>query len=257
MKNLMTLLLTLGLATMLTGCVQMKFDTDLKKDGSGTMDMTITMSDVLAEVIAEDAEGSDEIKDLAEMMSLEKKELEKRLKGHDVKIKKFKKGKFNDKEGVNIALEFGNLEALSYAVSQTSNDGGFGLAVFDLGGGKYNLRVHDYGFPVPGEEAGEEESGDVDMEDLDIEDLDMEDLDPEAMQKQMALMGKLMGAMGELEFAYNITVPGNIIESNAMTTEGRTCSWLINASNMMSGNSENEPDITFSAKGLKMKVLQP
>ena len=69
-------------------------------------------------------------------------------------------------------------------------------------------------------------------------------------------MGKLMGAMSELDISMKITVPGDIINSNAPLVEGRTSIWTINQSNMMSSNQDMEPVITFSAKGLKLKALE-
>ena len=73
------------------------------------------------------------------------------------------------------------------------------------------------------------------------------------MQKQMQVMGTLMGAMAELDVSLKITVPGDIIESNAPVQEGRTSIWAINSSNMMTAGQDMEPVITFSGKGLKIK----
>ncbi len=81
--------------------------------------------------------------------------------------------------------------------------------------------------------------------------------DEEKAQKQMALMGKLMGAMAELDVKFTVTVPGEVIESNAPTVEGNTSIWAVNADNMMSQQGNNmEPVITFSSKGLKIKPLK-
>ena len=49
--------------------------------------------------------------------------------------------------------------------------------------------------------------------------------DPEQMQKQMELMGKLMASISELDVSMKITVPGEIVESNAPTVEGNTSIW--------------------------------
>ncbi len=62
--------------------------------------------------------------------------------------------------------------------------------------------------------------------------------------------------MGELDISMKMTVPGDIIESNAPTVEGRTSIWNIDSSNMMSGNTDMEPNIVFSGKGLKIKAVK-
>ena len=73
----------------------------------------------------------------------------------------------------------------------------------------------------------------------------------------MEIYGKLMGAVAELDVRMTITVPGEIIESNAPTVEGNTSIWAINASNMMEQQDQDmEPVITFSSKGLKIKPIK-
>jgi len=63
--------------------------------------------------------------------------------------------------------------------------------------------------------------------------------------------------MAELDVKFTITVPGEVIESNAPTVEGNTSIWAINASNMMSQQgADMEPVITFSSKGLKITPLE-
>lgn len=246
MKRLLTLVLALAAATLLSGCVQMHMEAEIEKDGSGTLDMTVTLSDVLVEVMNEDT-GVDDMDELSGMMDMEKSELEKKIKGHGVKLKTFEKGEFNGKQGMHIVVDFQDLEGMSYAMTAITNENEGGLAVYDLGNGNYALRQFDYGWP---EEADEMEA------EAEEEPESMEDMDPEQMQKQMALMGRLMGAMGELEVAMRITVPGDIIETNAPTSEGRTSIWKIDSSNMMTAGTDMEPDIVFSAKGLKIKELK-
>ena len=51
-----------------------------------------------------------------------------------------------------------------------------------------------------------------------------------------------------------ITVPGDVIESNAPQVDGRTSVWKIDPTNMMEQQGELEPVITFSGKGLKIKA---
>ena len=81
-------------------------------------------------------------------------------------------------------------------------------------------------------------------------------MDPAQMQKQMEIMGKLMGAMAELDVSFKITVPGEIVSTNAPLTEGKTSVWSINSGNMMTMDQDMEPEIVFSGKGLKLKPIK-
>ncbi len=240
MKKLMTLMLMMALAIMATGCVQVHMDTEIEKDGSGTMEMTMSLSKVVSDVLKEEA-ADDDLAEIGDLMKMEKKEIEEKIKGHDVKIKKFKKSIVNERETLEMAFEFKSLEGLSYALNQTQGEGSEGMAIVDLGDGNYALKSYEYNWPAQAEEEEEEEE---------------EEMNPEDMQKQMELMGKLMGAMGELEFSMKITVPGDIVESNAPVVEGRTSIWNINSSNMMTAGGDMEPNIVFSGKGLKIKDLK-
>ncbi len=249
MKNLLKMFLLVAVAALMTGCVQMHMDTEIKKDGSGTMEMTMSLSQVLSEVLAEGG-AEDDLEDLGKIMKMSEKEIKEKIKGHDIKLKKFSNKKVDGKETVHMVIEFKDLEGMSYAMSQIQGSGESegGMAIMDIGDGKYALRSYDYNWPV--QEPAEEEVEEEDPMDA------MESMDPEKMQKQMELMGKLMGAMGELDFSMKVTVPGDIIESNAPVVEGRTSTWSINASNMMTAGGDMEPDIVFSSKGLKMKALK-
>ena len=250
MKNLLKISLLVALAAMMSGCVQMHMDTEIKKDGSGTMEMNLSLSPILSEIIAEGG-ADDEIADIGNIMDMNEKDLNEKIKGHDVKIKKFSTKVVDGKETLNVVMEFKDLEGMSYAMSQIqdSSKSEGGMAIMDIGNGQYALRPYVYNWPVQ-EEVEEEAAAD------DMESTENENMDPEKMQKQMENMGKLMGAMGELEFSMKITVPGDIITSNAPVTEGRTSIWTINSTNMMTAGSNMEPNIVFSSKGLKMKAIK-
>ncbi len=244
MKTMLKLILTVALIAMMSGCVQMHMDTEIKKDGSGTMKMTMSLSDVVKEAIELEA-GDDDLAKIGSLMDMEKKELEKAIKGHGVKVKKLETKTIDGKETMVIIFEFKDLKGLSFAMHELDMGGDGGMAILDVGDGNYALRPYEYDFPIK-EEVEEEEE----------EEMSMDDMDPEKMQKQMEIMGKMMGAMGELDVSMIITVPGEIVESNAPTVEGRTSTWSINASNMMSGETDMEPNIVFSSKGLKLKAIK-
>ena len=250
MKTLLKISLLVALAALMTGCVQMHMNTEIKKDGSGTMDMTMSLSAVVTEAMAEmGSDGmDDDLAGIGELMEIDEKELNNSVKAHDVKVKKFEKSMVEGRETLHVVFEFKDLEGLSYALSEVMGEGDGGLAILDIGDGQYALRPYEYNWPDKAEVEEEEEETDVE--------LNADDMDPEKMQKQMAMMGKLMGAMGELEVSMIITVPGDIISSNAPVVEGKTSTWTINSGNMMTAGGDMEPNIVFSSKGLKLKALK-
>ncbi len=251
MKRLMTLMLMVALAALTSGCVQMQMDTDINKDGSGTLDLTMSLSAVVTEAINEMGADSmeDEMQDIGRLMDMEEKEFKKSIKGIDVDLKNFKQSIVDGRETINIKLKFKDLENMSLALREIMGGDENGLGILDAGDGNFVLKPHEYNWPALAEEEADEsdEMGNMD---------DMANMDPEKMQKQMALMGKLMGAMGELDINMSVTVPGEIVNSNAPTVEGRKSTWAINSSNMMSGATDMEPNIVFSGKGLKIKAVK-
>ncbi len=247
MKRILTMMLMVALAALMSGCIQMHMDTNIEKDGSGTMEMTMSLSAVVTEAINEmGADGmDDDMEEIGNLMKMEEKDLKESIKDLDVDLVKFKQSIVDGRETVQLAFKFKDLENLSLALREFMGGEDQGLAILDNGDGNFVVSTHDYNWPpLPDEE-----------EEV-IEAESMEDMDPEKMQKQMALMGKLMGAMGELDISMTMTVPGDIIESNAPTVEGRKSIWSINSSNMMSGGTDMEPHIVFSGKGLKIKAVK-
>jgi len=248
MKILLKISLLVALAALMTGCVQMHMNTEIKKDGSGTMEMTMSLSKVVTEAMTEmGSDGmDDDLEGIGNLLNVDEKELKKSAKSHDVKVKKFKRSVVEGRETLNVVFGFKDLEGLSYALSEVMGEGDGGLAIMDIGDGQYALRPYEYNWPEKAEEEVEEAE----------EVMGEDDMDPEKMQKQMELMGKLMGAMGELEIGMIITVPGDIISSNAPVVEGRTSTWKVDSSNMMTAGGDMEPNIIFSSKGLKLKAMK-
>jgi len=249
MKKLMMIFLLAAVAALTTGCIQMHMDTVIEKDGSGTADITMSLSKAVSESLEEIAEADmSEGMDLESLMDLDKSEFEKEIKGHGVKVKKFERGIVDGRETIQISMDFQDLEGLSYAMNEFMDGEDNGMAILDNGDGTYVLKSYQYDWP--------DDEDDQDDEDDAEESKSPEEMDPEQMQKQMALMGKLMGAMGELEISMKITVPGEIVESNAPTVEGKTSIWRIDSSNMMTAGGDMEPNIVFKAKGLKLKPVK-
>jgi len=247
MKKLMILLALTCLAA--GGCVQMQMDTVIEADGSGTLTMSYAMSPSVAEALAELSEiPGNEAGDAPTMDDFDVKKIREACQNHGCKLKKFEMK--DDQTGVSFEIAFPSLQALSEALSEggTGDSGMGGFALYRLADGNYAIDSYEPKSRPADEEAETEEE--MDMEEA------MAEMDPEAMQKSMAVMGKLMGSMGELDIRMSMTVPGDFVKQNAHRVEGRTAIWEINSSNMMDPSAQAEPEIVFSGAGLKIKALE-
>lgn len=252
MKKLMLLFVFTAAALSLNGCVKLKSLTEIKDDGSGTVEITVSVSpDVKAALLEmkelDDKQGKD--MDMPLLGDMTKADLEKGLKGQGVKVRKFEKGMVDGRETMDVVMAFDDLKGFSLAMGQVmgGSDSGDGMGIFDAGDGNFVLKQAHYDFPAPAVEEEKEAEAEAPAA--------PGDMDPEKMQKQMALAGKLMAAMSELDINLQITVPGDIVSSNAPETDGRTSIWAVNAGNMMSMQQDFNPEIVFSGKGLKIKAM--
>ena len=244
-------LLVAAAALTLSGCIQMHSATTIEKDGSGTASFQLSFSQGVSEALKEmqtmDMDmGSD--MEMPDFSKVDKEELEKAAKEHGVKITRFSRDPVDGRETLAVEMSFEDLKGLSFMMNRVmgegSDNGGFGI--FDNGDGNFILMSATYEYPGQEAEAAEET----------VETESTSEMDPEMMGKQMELMGKLMASMSELSVHMEITVPGDIVKSNAPKVEGRTSIWTVDSTNMMSmqGESDMEPEIVFSAKGLKIKA---
>lgn len=250
MKKLLLCLLTAVLVAGLSGCVRMHSATEIKDDGSGTATLDLSLSQATADAIKEmqaidpSASGDMEMPDFTD---LDRKNIDKVAKQYDVKVTEFENSSADGRLSVRMAFAFKDLKGLSAVMAAAmGEDPEDGMGIYATGDGNYVLKQATYEFPDYPEledDADEEEAAPAAPTEP----------SPEQMQKQMEIMGKLMGAMAELDVNLQITVPGDIIETNAPVQDGRTSIWTINSSNMMTAGSDMEPVITFSGKGLKIK----
>ena len=198
-------------------------------------------------------EGQD--MDGPEFDKINREDLEKSIKGHGVKITKFEKDTSEGNMKMDLAVEFEDLKGLSYVMGKImGGEPGDGMGIYETADGNFVLKKAIYDFPAePADEAEEAKPTDETSSEGKASTMTEE----EKGQKQMALMGKMMGAMAELDIKFTITVPGEVIESNAPVVEGNTSVWAINAGNMMSQqDNDMEPVITFSSKDLKIKPIK-
>ena len=254
MKRMLLAILIVVLAAGLSGCVRMYSTTDIKDDGSGTATIEIGMTRSVADAIQELQEidpnaGGDQ--KMPSLSDINKAEIEKNLKPYNVKLTSFEKSDADSTESIKMTFAFQDLKGLSAAMgAATGETPEEGLGIYAAPDGNYVLKQATYDFsdfPLQKDEEAEAAK----------EPEEQPQPTPEQMQKQMAIMGKLMGALSELDVRMEITVPGDIVSTNAPEQKGRTSIWTINQSNMMTAGQDMSPVITFSGKGLHLKhVLQ-
>ena len=251
MKKLLVPTLVILAALNLSGCVILHSATEIAADGSGTMTMSVSMSETVQQGLREMKEldgGQSGDMDFPMFEDITKDKLAAAGKDWGVKIDKFDKSTADGRQSLEIALSFKDLKGFSYVMGHIMGDASEkgGLGIFDAGDGNLVLRQTEYDFPdVPAEEEAEDAAADAPAE-----------MDPEKMGKQMEIMGKMMSALAELDVKMEVTVPGDIVSTNAPQTEGRTSIWTINSTNMMSAEANMDPEVVFSGKGLKIKPLK-
>jgi hypothetical protein len=244
MKRPLVLALLLTLCLGLTGCMQVVMNTNIKEDGSGTMFMSYSMSKDVADAMAQLQEmgpmqgmGDQSPPDFSDF---NKADLEKECKKYGATLKSFKETDADGRKGMEMELEFKDLNALNGVMSGSMGGNGGGFGIFKMDDGNYIL-------------VGVEPTEDEDAEEDKPVETPPAQPDPAQMGKMMEVMGKLMGSISELNVTMRITVPGDVIKNNAPKVEGRTLIWEINSENMMSaGDQFGEPEIIFSGKGLKI-----
>lgn len=239
----LTLIVTIILmAIVLSGCIQIKMETKLKKDASGKGKVELTIVQSVTEAL-------DEVKDIEDLpetlignlAALDGEALKDAVTDRDVKIKKFKSRIEDGCRKVSFEVDFKTLEDYSFVLATAFEEEGAGFGIFDAGNG--NLRLKDAEYDVPARDVEEDE-------------IELENPSDEAMDKYLELVPKINAAMGEVEVVNIITVPGDVIESDATETNGRTCTWRLDFATIRSDKDSLKPNIVFSGKGLKIEPMQ-
>lgn len=251
MKKLVLILAALLALGSLTGCLRMHNEVTIEKDGSGstTFELGITQSvaDALTELQELDPGNQD--MSMPALDEINKEEIEKAIEPYGVKLTHFERSTVEGRENIAMAFDFKDLKGLSAAMAAVmGEEGGEGFGIYDAGDGNLVLKQATYDLSdMPRPEKDDE---------VETEVKSPPSQDPETMQKQMEIVGKLMQSMSELDVRMEITVPGDIVETNAPEQDGRTSIWVINGENMMTQGQDMEPVITFSGKGLKIKTIE-
>jgi hypothetical protein len=246
MRRIVTALAILALAG-LGGCVQFHSDLVLEKDGSGTMTMTFSMSEEMLEAMEsmQDMPGG-QGPDGPSADMLERDQLEKMAKHYGVKIQDYQDSVVDGRKTTKVVLAFDDYAKAACLMTSMSSDSEESLVLVKLASGDYALRNGTPDCPEPPAEmeAEAEESAAAEPGEA----------DPEAMGKAMEAMGKMMAAMSEMELVMTVSVPGDVVSTNAHETDGHTVTWRINAENMMAMQGGFEPEVVFSGQGLKLKA---
>jgi len=232
---------------MVGGCMKIHTDTTIEKDGSGTATLHFSMAQEVSEAMEElsDMPNSQMEDAPPSPTAITRDEVEKAAAMYGVKVKRFEKLTDAGRDGFEMELAFKRLADLSHVLAGVMGGGEEGLSLFSTGDGNFVLTSAKLDLPdEPDEEFEVEADATVSPEDMSQED----------MQKSMAVMQKMMAHMNELDILMKITVPGDVIESNAPQVDGRTSIWKIDSTNMMEQQGEHEPVIKFSGKGLKIKA---
>jgi hypothetical protein len=238
-----SLLLLVPVLALLGGCVHFHSAIEIGPDGAGTCTMSYAMSRSVAEAIAEmealspAAEGEQHAPTLSDF---DRTEMEKRARDNGVTIRKFEQKTVDGRETLTIEMAFTTVTGLSRVLDQASD--GTVLTILREGDNYRLTSIPDPNPPAPAEEPESESPAAAEAAGS-----------PEDSAKMMQVMGKLMQSIEELDIRFEVTVPGDIVESNAPQVEGRTSIWAITAENMMESQGEGmDPEIIFAGGGVKI-----
>ncbi len=226
----------------LAGCVKMSTEVNVDARGGGTASLSASIgTDVLAALTEMGKSGGNGmVGDVPDVAAIDRAWVEKRAGGHGVAVTKFSNAVAGGRRSVELAVTFADLKGLSWLLHDlaAASGGGDGLGLFAATGGNFELRPARYDFPAAAKKPAAAPATPT----------------PEQAQRQMELAGKLMGAIAEMDVTMKLTVPGDIVSSNAPKVEGRTSIWTINANNMMEAQNDMSPRIVFAGKGLSLKA---
>ncbi len=245
------------------GCIKTDDKTTLAKDGSGTVDVTITidmskmkeMKDMFSAMMPQTPPAAEPAMEGEPAMGepaapkkeddgfssqFSREEVEKDLKKYEgLELKDYKTETTDGKQVVHMVIAFKSWESLcksgatgNKAITLTKGEDGNYTIVFDAMGGQG---------PGAGGAGGADAGG----------------ADAGAMMEGMLPM--LEGFMGGLEFKSAITVPGAIIETNGTKSEdGATVSWSMAWKDITASIKEKKKDgtlmkVTFKGEGIDLK----
>ena len=241
-RQSLLILALLSLTLLFAGCIEIQMETELKKDGSGTGKMELTLSPQVTEIMAR-YEGISDMPatDITHMANLDGKELQAVAGKANVKIKNFKSEVRDGRKTVSFKTEFKSLEDYSWVLGYVMDETGGGFGVFAGEEGQLIFKEAMYDFSA-----------------LEADDTEAEELtnpSEETMEKYLEMMDVIKGDMSALKFVHVIKVPGDVLESDATETKGRTCTWDLDFATILGDKDSMLPRIVFSSKGVKIKPM--
>ena len=185
--------------------------------------------------------------DVTAMANLDGDELKAIARKADVKIKDFRSGVKDGRRTVSMKMEFDSLEGYSWVVGHVFQEVGDGFGVFAGEDGQLIFKEARYDFSAL-------ESADA-AEPDELAEPDLSSPSAETMDMYFEMMNVIKAAMPEVKFINVVTVPGEVIETDATEQDGRTCTWTLDFAAIMSDKDNLKPRIVFSSKGLKIEPL--
>ncbi|MBK7769569.1 MAG: hypothetical protein IPI48_03270 [bacterium] len=233
----MTMFALVAVLVMLAGCVKLRSTIVIDADGSGTCTLNYGMSKDVADAIAVMGESDEDGEKAPTLDDFDRARMEKLAKANGVTIKSYERTNVDGRDDLAIVMKFKDVTGLSRVMQSGENQV---MAIRRTEDGNYMLTmITDPNPPAP--EPVEAVEADEDAPAAAGED----------PAKAMEAMGKLMASISELDVRMEITVPGNVLSSNAPAVEGRTSIWTINAANMMeSQGGDMSPMIAFDKGGV-------
>lgn len=241
-RPILQLMMITSLLFLLAGCIEVRMETDLNGDGSGHGEIEIAICPAVTAKLAETAHLTDmprtEVGDIAE---LDDARLQVLAAPAGVTVSGFESRVIEGRRTVSFAMEFGSLEGYSWVLGNVFDEVGDGLGVFAGQDGNLVFKEAQY-----------------DMSDLvgKVPALP-ERTDPgdEAMDMFMELRGVINAHVADARVVNVITVPGDVIDTDATAMEERTCTWELDFAAIRADKDALKPMIEFDGAGLSMKPM--
>lgn len=227
-----------AVCALLAACIKMDEDLALRNDGSGSVSMTYAMSDQtiaqmkamqkMAEEMAKSSGGTAQSESDLEFDEAKLKEKFKDYEQHGVFLEEVGSEERQGWRYMHVKARFEKLAGLTK--TDLYNDRK--LSLVKDSNGNYRL-----GFGYGEENQGAEEGPD----------------NPQ-MEQMMAAM------MAGFQVATSITVPGEVLETNAHQTEGKTVSWKFDIDEdpkAFSKMNKETPYVVFAGEGLTLAEALP
>lgn len=212
------MILTAGLALMVSSCIEHHAVISVKKDGSGTVTEETTLGGMAVMMMAQMPEGQEN--PLKGLVDEEEAKEKAKTMGEGVTVEKVEAIDANGRKGGKITYAFADINKLKYSYGDSVSEMGEGMEG-DSGPAEEAAEANkpilfsykDGVLTVKNQEAAEAVSDEKEKE-APAEEVDEAGL---AMAKQM---------MGDMKMSFKIEIPGGIAETNAAHVDGNTVTFM-------------------------------